>query len=154
MVDINLKLDSSTLQYFCHLLESGWSRFYSIRAVDFLPKELSNWLSSNWISSSSPPLVRPFNLIDWETYCVTRCWCRRWQVEHLRRARSLRRCRCCTASAATRARLQSSRSCRRASLSPTTSACSDPRWRTCSCRSEAFQVNISMVSINKLFQNI
>ncbi len=34
MVDSNLKLDSSTLQYFCHLLESGLARINWIRAVD------------------------------------------------------------------------------------------------------------------------
>jgi hypothetical protein len=34
MVDSNLKLDSSTLQYFCHLLESGIARINWIQAVD------------------------------------------------------------------------------------------------------------------------
>jgi hypothetical protein len=34
MVDSNLKLDSSTLQYFFHLLESGLTRINWIRAVD------------------------------------------------------------------------------------------------------------------------
>jgi len=34
MVDSNLKLDSSTLQYFCHLLESGLTRINWIQAVD------------------------------------------------------------------------------------------------------------------------
>ncbi len=34
MVNSNLKLDSSTLQYFCHLLESDLARINWIRAVD------------------------------------------------------------------------------------------------------------------------
>jgi hypothetical protein len=34
MVDSNLKLDLSTLQYFCHLLESGLARINWIGAVD------------------------------------------------------------------------------------------------------------------------
>jgi hypothetical protein len=34
MVDSNLKLDSSTLQYFCHLLESSLARINWIRAID------------------------------------------------------------------------------------------------------------------------
>ena len=34
MVDSNEKLDSSTLQYFCHLLESGLARINWIQAVD------------------------------------------------------------------------------------------------------------------------
>ena len=34
MVDSNLKLDSSTLQYCCHLLESALARIDWIQAVD------------------------------------------------------------------------------------------------------------------------
>ncbi len=69
MVDSNLKLDSSTLQYFCHLLESSLARINWIRAVDKFcveqliscPKVLSKWLSSNRILSSSPPLPAGIN---------------------------------------------------------------------------------------------
>jgi hypothetical protein len=60
---VNCWTVSTICHFFCQLLESGWARiiwvsswYFLCRVVDFLPKVSTNWLLSNQILSSSPPL--------------------------------------------------------------------------------------------------